>query len=388
MASPTEANAAPAEPREPSNQPSNPTVSWFELFYDLVVVAAVNITNDKYLEHPSGSTAILGMLGLTALCWVWFVTTLGNNVYPELSTTRRVLMLVQMVAFMVAALGVDFAGEADSARGLLMYGVALAVAATLILLATRGSTKAPLGRLSILTAVGAVICIVAGLVAPPVLWPYLVLALVLGIAPLLAGGRQQSGQGFVLRADHMRERLGLFVLIILGDGFLLLVQSLAQHGSIPNLGVFAMTFAISFSLWWIYFGSTFSQRDTTARPHWRLTLLAHLTLVFGMIGTLDCLVLFTVRQQDRLGEQNLVYFAVSVGVVLLSFAVIGYTVRDGWRPPSTVQALSGLALPALCLALTPRMEVPIYGAMTVTGAVVLGNAVFAAWWDRRSARIT
>lgn len=380
----------PDEPKsseqvKPAAGKGSPTVGWFELFFDLVVVAAVNVTNDKFIEHPSGSTAAVAVLGLTALCWVWFVTTIVNNVHPQGGTVRRLLMLVQMVALLLAALAVEYGDPERTARGLVAYGVALGVAAVMILLATRFSARAPLGREGALVAVSAAICIVAGLIAPAVLWPYLVLALVLGIAPLLIARDGEGTAPFVLRANHLRERLGLFVLIVLGDGFLLLVQALAQHGSVPNMGVFAMTFVISVCIWWIYFDGTFAHRTEGPFAHWRLALLGHLALVFGMIGTLDCLVLFTVREQDRLGDQSLAYFAASAAVVLVSFALIGFAARGHWGRVSWVQAGSAVALVVAALAVLPGADVPVYAAMTTVGLVFVANAAFAAWSDRRYA---
>ena len=37
----------------PSLSDSNQTVGWFELFYDLVIVAAAGLTNDAFLEQPT-----------------------------------------------------------------------------------------------------------------------------------------------------------------------------------------------------------------------------------------------------------------------------------------------------------------------------------------------
>lgn len=368
----------------PSHHETSPPVSWFELFFDLVVVAAVNVTNDRYLEHPSSGTALIAILGLISLCWVWFLTTVSNNLFTESGLLRRGLILVQMAALILAALAVDYADPARMGRGLAVYGVALGVSAALLLRGSGDWRPTSLRRPATLTAIAAGVCIIVGVIGPEPLWPYLVGALALSAAPLLIADRSAPTPPFVARPDHMRERLGLIVLIVLGDGFLLLVQALGTKGSIPNLGVFAMTFVMSVSIWALYFEGTFSSRTNVAGMRWRLTLLGHLALLFGMLGTLDCLVLFTAREQDRLGEQTITYFAVCIGVVLVSFSVLGFTARGRWGTASWVQLASGLVLAAAGLAITPETDIPVYSAMIAVGIVVLANAVLAARLDRRS----
>ncbi len=364
---------------------NNPTVSWFELFFDLVVVAAVNITNDRYLEHPSTATALLAIVGLIGLCWVWLLTTVFNNVYPGDGVVRRLAIVVQMAALMVAALAVDDAENLGYSTGMVAFGVAILVPAVLILNSTRGTVSRPLGRQAPPLVLAATICIVAGLVAPAPLGPYLLVALLIGIVPMLAVNRGRLQTVLGRRTDHLRERLGLFVLIVLGDGFLFMVQALAQADSIPNPGAFAMTFIISFAIWWLYFEGTFSARHSTQPLRWRLSLSAHLLLVLGMIGTLDSLVLFTIRDQARLGDQNLGYFAVSVALVLVAFSLLGVTVRGRWGVVSWVQATSGLAIGVLGLTAVPAADLTVFAVMTGIGIIVIANAAFAGWSDRRQA---
>ncbi len=366
-------------PAEVKGQP----VGWFELFFDLVVVAAVNVTNDRYLEHPSGGTALIAVLGLVSLCWVWFLTTTANNVYPVSGSLRRGLVLVQMGALILAALAIDYGDPVRMSRGLAVYGLAMVISAALFILGGGGSMRAPLARQAVFVGIGGFICVVAGLFGLDPLWPYLVIALGIGIIPGLTTHRTASPPVFVARPDHLRERLGLFILIVLGDGFLLLVQALGTKGSVPNLGVFAMTFIVSVSIWALYFEGTFPHSVSMVGMRWRLSLLAHLTLVFGMIATLDCLVLFTAREQDRLGDQHLTYFASGLAVVLLSFAVLGFCVRGRWAIVGLVQVVSGLALAIVAVWWLPGAVIPVYSAMIAAGLVVGANAAFAVWAIRR-----
>ena len=100
--------ASEAPPPAGESRPiGSPTVTWFELFYDLVVVAAVSLTNDVFLARPTAGTAITGAVCMTALAWVWFLTTLFNNLFPGQDILRRLLLVLQMGAIVVAGLAAD-----------------------------------------------------------------------------------------------------------------------------------------------------------------------------------------------------------------------------------------------------------------------------------------
>jgi hypothetical protein len=98
-----------------------------------------------------------------------------------------------------------------------------------------------------------------------------------------------------------------------------------------------------------------------------------------MIATLDCLVLFTAREQDRLGEQHLAYFAGGVTVILLSFAVLGFCSHGRLGLVGMVQVLSGLTVAVAGVAWLPGADVPVYSVMLVAGLIVGANAAFAVW---------
>ena len=366
----------------PSFSNSNQTVGWFELFYDLVIVAAVGLTNDAFLEDPSTQSALASLLAMSALCWVWFLTTLYNNLYPGEGLLRRVFMLVQMAAIITAALAVDEFGGLEPSRGLIAYGVALLMVVALIYWGGRESPAGAVRRSSGPLAISALICFGGALLSPgsPVLC--LVTALIVSILPILLTRYRESHAAFLVRYDHLRERLGLFVLIVLGEGFAQLVHALHGLGSIPNAGVFALTFLVAFALWWIYFDGTFTRTTDLATVRWRLSLIAHLTLVFGMVGTLDVLVLFTVRQQDELGSDHFGYFAVCLATVFLSFAVLGFTVRGRWDAAGWVLVGSGLLTLALGTVVLPHYDIRSYAVMTAAAILVVANALFTVIYNR------
>lgn len=379
--------ASEAPPPSGESRPiGSPTVTWFELFYDLVVVAAVSLTNDVFLARPTAGTALTGAICMTALAWVWFLTTLFNNLFPGQDILRRLLLVLQMGAIVVAGLAADQDHGISNRAGLVAYGGALAIVAVLIISGARHAGS-PAPRATVLSLwIAAAICWAGGLDANLHSGYYLVAALVVSMVPILQRQYSQWRDHAQLRLDHLQERLGLFVLIILGEGFAQLVAALHAMGSIPRADLFALMFLMSFALWWIYFDGTFSRHTDLATVRWRLTLLAHLTLVFGIAGTLDILILLTSAEGSELGDEALAYFVACLATVLVSFAAIGYTAKGRVSIAGWVQAGSAVLIVIVGLTLVSRDEEVMYGVIAFCALVVVGNAVLAVWADEAGTR--
>lgn len=325
-----------ADARE--DRASSTTVGWFELFYDLVVVAAIAVSNDDFLTDPSAQTARDAIIAVVALSWVWLLTTLVNNVLPADDIIRRGLMLVQMALIVVAVLTIDQSIDVAGTRVMLAFGGALLVIPLMILADAwiHGVARAPASRQGPLLAaltVPPILCVVGALLGAPALVWLLALALLVSGVTVLWWQYGQWRDDDRLRLDHLRERLGLFVIIILGEGFAQLVAALNGLGAIPRSGTFALLFLVSFALWWIYFDGLTPSDSDLRTVRWRLSLLGHLTLVLGIAGTLDILVLVSAADESAIGDHIPGYFAACVAIVLVSFALLRYATmgRLGWE---------------------------------------------------------
>ena len=353
----------------------SPVVSWFELFYDLVVIAAVGLANDVFIDDPTVGTAIHAMGSMTSLAWVWFLTTLYNNMNPSRDVWRRLLMVIQMAAITIAGLSVDQSHGVDARGGLVAYGVALTIVGALNATGgrTKGGTRLPF--VPIFLAAG--ICFVGAAFENRHARYVLLVALAVSIIPMLTTGYATWRHAPRLRLDHLTERLGLFVIIVLGEGFLQLVSALHHLESIPRGELIPIVFLLSFAVWWIYFDGTFGEHTNLHTVRWRLSLLGHLTLVFGITGTLDILVLLTAGEDRELGDELLTYFVFCMALVLVSFAILGFTVRQrldvqGWS------ALACAGLIALVgLVLLPQDETSTLLVVALSAVVVIGNAIVA-----------
>lgn len=359
------------------------TVSWFELFYDLVVVAAVSLCNDAYLEHPSVDTAVAALLSIAALSWIWLITTVFNNLFPGDDLIRRLVLLVQMGCIVVAALAVDQVEGLSNSTGLVAYGLAMLIVAILVLRERTDNRHRALIRGGVTPIlISATICFAGAAIAVGYAAAFLGAALAVSVGSLLAARLHTPAATASIRVDHLRERRGLFILIILGEGFAELVHALNDLGSIPRGGIFGLTFLLAFALWWIYFDGTFSERPGQAIVHWRLSLLAHLTLIYGLAGTLDLLVLLTVQEEQTLGDASLLYFAVSLAAVFGSFAILGFSARGRFGSAGWIQLGSALVVLVIGALATAGDDQSVTAVMVAAVVLVVGNAVLAVWADR------
>lgn len=360
----------------------NPTVSWFELFYDLVVVAAIGLCNDVFVDDPSPLSALVAVITMTSLAWVWLLTTLTVNAYPQWDGVRRVLMVAQMALISVAGLSVSMEHGIEFATGHAAAAAVLLITAGLLFWSAYRAHEPVMWGVIVPVLVAAAILIAAAI--NPIVAPrwYLLAAVLVSAVPVLTTQFRKWQQQSRLRLEHLEERLGLFVIIVLGEGFVQLTAALHFLDSIPDGALYALMFVFAYALWWMYFGGTFSDNVDPARVRWRLTLLGHLTLVLGIIGTLDLLVLFTAAQDP--GNSELVTaFLACIVTVLWSFALLEFAARGRLGPQGWLQLGSGL-LAVLAMAAVD-LSWPIAAIVAGGTLLVLANAGVAVVLDRRLA---
>ncbi|MFG2058611.1 low temperature requirement protein A [Micromonospora sp. NPDC048930] len=249
--------------------------SWLELFFDLVVVAAI-----FELAHRLHGTPTLRSVGvflvLYLAVWIaWTSFTLYGNVAGE--DARRRAMLLGMFGIAVMAAAVP---EATGERARVFAG-AYVVVRILGQLSWAGTRQTLLAWPTAQVGLGLAPWIVSLMVGSParyVLWVVgLAIDLLLPIllasqagqippwaqrlmereAQRAATGAAKRGLGRVefrearLDLAHLAERLGLFVIIVLGEGVMQLVTTAA--GVAWTSGVVAVAvagFVLLIGLWW------------------------------------------------------------------------------------------------------------------------------------------
>ena len=352
-------------------------VSWLELFYDLVFVVVVSQLAHGLGTHPDPAGLLHFVLFFIPAWWVWVGGTLYSERFETYDLSYRAFIFFQMLAVGVMAAAAGGSGEA---RGDL-YALGYAGARALItLMWWRAGRHIPAVR-PVTTPYTIGFCSSIALwvlsVWAPEPWALvlraagLVIDLSTPIFTLAAQTRLFQGT-----ASKVPERYGLFVIIVLGESLVGIVNGLAEGALNPvTLGRFALGFALGFGLWWVYFDFV-GRRTPKPGNAWTLYTWSylHLPLVMGVAAVGAALA-------HAVGEDGLHggLAWVLAGGFALAYAFLGLielTLKPEDPPlvrPATSSGLKGLTA-ALAL-LTPLL----HATWTVLAALVALHLINMAY---------
>ena len=262
--------------------------TWLELFYDLVFVAVVSQLSEN-LSHNISLAGVPSFIALFVPVWfawigaAFFATRFGTD-----DLAHRILTLLQMMEAAAMAVNVSHAlGETSAGFALSYAAIRFLLVVEYVRIGRRiPSTKPLTERYSVGFASSAVIWTISAFVPPPLRFILWAIGLTIDfIIPLLAG---QLAIKFAPHVFHLPERMGLFVIIGLGESILGVVVGLAGHewNIYSSLSV-GLGLSIPFSLWWIYFdnigGSAIrAATEKGKRSIYYIWLYVHFPLVVGL----------------------------------------------------------------------------------------------------------
>lgn len=368
-------------------------VGWFELFYDLVVVASVSYGSNLFSAHPSWAMGSWLFLSLVLLMTFWLLTMLSHNLFPGEDAVRRLLVVVQMIGLVTASLslGRNHEGLSDEV-GFGALAVALAALAAIYARCWRAAESArPAARVLTLSSSAASLVMVGGACAAhfggDAVEPYLLWVVGLGIAcailPLFFVVLNHHTSRRVIDSEHLSERMGQLVLIVLGESFVSLIFELSGLTSIPNPLYFLVDFAVVFSIWTIYFTGVLP----CGVPHraWRLRIwiLLHCLFMFGAIAAAGGFAALTLLpfgtdpgQAGFWTPLPLFYVMVS----LMGLSILARRHRIAWHLDAAVTGILA-ALSVLALWVIPDQA--RYLTLVAAALVVADAAVSAVVVQRR-----
>lgn len=367
-------------------------VGWFEVFYDLVLVAAVLHGSNLFDEDPSLAKGAWLAITLLLLLTMWLLTTLSFNAAPEDSTLRRLLTLVQMLALVIASLSVSRTGGLSDSTGLIALGAAFASVTVLYAMKARrgGSTRRGASIVGWSTAAATLVCLI-GAVLPGSSGPFWThphtyafgLALALGLLPLITvylGELESTG---LLDRGHLTERVGQLVIISLGESFADLILALGALDSIPNPPYLVLTFVVIYAVWAIYFRTVLPPGIPHGAGRVRAWLGAHYVLIFGFIGTAAGFSALTILPLDDASAAlasfrlPLPLLYVMVGFILLTW-IAGASDRS-FLLVHVAAAVLLLGVTALSIFVVVDRAVTM-GALAA--AIVVADVAVVAWIGR------
>jgi low temperature requirement protein LtrA len=302
-------------------------VSWLELFYDLVMVAAIIVFSHGLSVRPTWETALKTLAIFSVLWWVWLITTLLVNIDPSSNTVRRGLMFGQMLT-MVLLIIVGSHTENEWRDPLApIAGTLLALVAALHEVTRRNQPElAPFAvpRRNAF-AVAAVLTGVSGAVPPVASWVLWSVAAVLMVVPVLLDRYDMGLERPISNLKHLAERLAALTTIVIGESFIrvALTSSDRQLYEI-NFVIVCLEFLVVCSIWIAYFDSIALAGIPPGRRRQRWWLISHLPLHVGIIGTAVGLGAFVLlRQIDDLTDGDLWLLTAPLSVAFLALGALG-----------------------------------------------------------------
>jgi low temperature requirement protein LtrA len=333
-------------------------VTWLELFFDLIFVAAVSQVAEP-LRHEYSLAGLVRFAPLfTLIWWAWTGNAVFSTRFDTDDIVQRALTLLQM--FAVAAMAANAQDALDSRSS---AGFAAAYAAVrIVLVAQYFRARHVLNARALTTrylaghGTAAILWLASAFVPAPERFAIWALAFAIDLGtPWLAVPHSVDVPP---DATHLPERFGLFTLILLGESVVAVMQGMeSQEDWTPAAAASAfLGMGISFLIWWWYFDgvSGASERPIRSRRdalRFHVWSYAHFPLYLGIVILgVGVQRIVTAASRAALSSGETIILTSAATTVMVAMTVVGWTsVSNRRRHPSEVAW--NLVLVAATLAL-------------------------------------
>lgn len=315
--------------------------TWLELLYDLVFVVAVAELAHLLADDLSinGTLAFAGLF--VPVWWAWTGQTFYANRFDTDDTVHRLMSVAQLLAVAVLASAIGHVDE----RGHVFALAYAAVRFVLVLEYLRARRYVPEARplidhyLAGFSLAIALWVVSVGLEdgARYTVWG---LALLIDLATPLLSRKQQAG--LPPQSQHLPERFGLFVVIVLGEAVAGIVKGLvANDGTLVPLSVAAAGIVVVVAIWWVYFADLAEAVTARTRFAGQVWVYGHLVL-FVSVTAMGVGVEHAIAHPD-LDRATAWLLPLSVATAFLALALL-HAASSQW-----VRTLPRLAGAAVCV---------------------------------------
>lgn len=322
-------------------------VKWFELFYDLVIVAAVVTFSDAITARPTVANLAWVTSAFIVIWLVWFATTFRFNHDRRDEAIDRLIIVVQMIALSVCAIALgEGPGEARTLVAMSFGIIVLTLAAMTWRSGMLQLDCVKFFRVRTVVLLFAAMCVFASAIAPTAWYPWLWALAAGAYAGFWALHHVRPGwQVPQLDVHHLSERLGLLTIIVLGESFVKLAI-IASEGEADNLDIEVgiSMFICVFGIFWAYFDDV-PKAGIAVEEGRRLALLVgHLIMQTGCIGLAIGLTYLAKDASSSASWRAATFAAVSVAVVYVGLGLLGLgTCRRPMGPLTALRLTTALA---------------------------------------------
>jgi low temperature requirement protein LtrA len=243
--------------RRPTSVPAiaERRVTWVELFFDLVFVAAVSQVGGPLMANYSFAELGRYAFLLLVIWWAWHGYAVYATRFDTDDRVERAATLLQMLAVVFMAANAEDGLDSVSSAG---FAAAYAVMRLILVARYLRASRRPGARrlaLDYATGFGVAAVLWLGSAVTPAPWRYGVWATALALDLGTAAFAGRHTLAMPPHAAHLPERFGLFTLILLGEAIVAVMKGVQQQ---PNWSVAAASTALSgialvCAVWWWYF---------------------------------------------------------------------------------------------------------------------------------------
>lgn len=358
------------------------SVTFVELFFDLVFVFAVTQVTVLTAHHLDPAGVLRSLLLFWLIWWAWTQFTWTLNPADTTHAGVRVVTLVATAFAFVMATAVPDA----FAEGAIWFAVPYVVVRVLGLalqlrLNAEGPGANPRGAWTWagFSSIGLALVLLGAIVEPSLRVGLWTAAIVADIAAAEIAGRSQEWD---LHPGHLSERHGLFVIIALGESLIVAGTAVAAEERTASLtGIAILAVVVACLLWWTYFGwlkdalehgasrASRSQMGPLARDAFSL---AHFPLVCGIVGYAVAIEEMVAHPSDPTGA--VVVGALGVGVALF----VGFSAVSYWRVTGAVLSSRVGVVALMAVALVATTSLPPIWPLGVAAVSLLVLALLEA----------
>jgi low temperature requirement protein LtrA len=244
----------PPHLRSVDREPGERHATWVELFFDLVFVVAVAQLSHLISNDPSAKSFLHYALLFAPVWFIWVGFTVYADRFDTDDVPHRLAVLAGMVVVAALAVHVDDAFSGGSIPFTLCSIFARAI---LVAMNVRAMRAVPAARDFIALyvrgwSVGLLLWVVSLAVPEPGRYVVWGLAVLVEVATPLAAERRVGT--VPLHVSHIRERFGLFTIIVLGESMVSVTAGIAEVDfDLANSVIAVGAFALAASLAWVYF---------------------------------------------------------------------------------------------------------------------------------------
>lgn len=357
------------------------TVSFLELFYDLVFVVVVARASHELAHHLTwrGVFDFVVVFGL-----IWFAWLNGTTYYDlhgrEDGRTRTYVFGQMLLLALLAVFTADAAGEGGTGFALTYTGFLLLLTWMWFTVRQQDSEEymALTGRY-LMGMVASVFVMGASAALPDdarvVLWAVFVGSwLVLWILTERWAIRMRD-IGLDI-TESLVERFGLFTIIVLGEVVVGVVTGLSEiERTFETVATGMIGLMIGFGIWWTYFD--YVGRRLPSPDRQSLWMASHLPITMAITASGAAMISLVEHAADERAPAATAWVLTgAVAVALVSLVGAMYAVRDFERLSSIYRALTPAMLLAAGAALLAGWARPAPWALVLVLVAVLS----APWW--------